>query len=404
MVDRAEYKRRQAPPGAAAAAEGVRPRPAHADHEPLAAARSRRRSAPGGGPSSSSARVKRGKPSRDELLARLLELVERPPAEARDTLRGEVDARLGLVLVDSHEVDALVLAQDPAGPSERVRRAARSPGRGRSRSRPASSASSRRSVCLARSRPRRRLRPVSPTTSGRCGRGTRRGVRGRRGRGRARAPLRARRARARRGARRTSAAARPTERLRSRATSTAARRDRRRENVRSCGPSSGRSLNTPRYASLPTNAIARGRSSRARRSSRSAEPAKSARRRSPEPGVVRYAAFVTPTPSSSSANCSLGSNRRGVKPAACSSRQKSLRGFAKCARGGGGDAARIDPAEDDVEVRARARPERRPIRWNLSQIRHTRVRFSPLCSQWVVGWGAPRGSAPRSARRSAAQE
>jgi hypothetical protein len=45
---------------------------------------------------------------------------------------------------------------------------------------------------------------------------------------------------------------------------------------------------------LPTNAIASGVSSPAIRSSRSAEPAKSARRRSPEPGVVRKAAFVTP--------------------------------------------------------------------------------------------------------------
>ena len=36
LIDRAEYKRRQAPPGREAHAEGVRPRPAHADHEPLA--------------------------------------------------------------------------------------------------------------------------------------------------------------------------------------------------------------------------------------------------------------------------------------------------------------------------------------------------------------------------------
>ena len=43
----------------------------------------------------------------------------------------------------------------------------------------------------------------------------------------------------------------------------------------------------PRYASLPTKPIARGVSSSAIRSSRSAEPAKSALRRSPEPGVVR---------------------------------------------------------------------------------------------------------------------
>ncbi len=35
LVDRAEYKRRQAPPGIKLHAEGVRPRPADADHEPL---------------------------------------------------------------------------------------------------------------------------------------------------------------------------------------------------------------------------------------------------------------------------------------------------------------------------------------------------------------------------------
>jgi hypothetical protein len=66
-------------------------------------------------------------------------------------------------------------------------------------------------------------------------------------------------------------------------------------------------LNVPRYASLPTKASQRGFSSRAIRSSRSALPSKSRRRRSPEPGVVRYAAFVTPMPSFSSSNCSDGS-------------------------------------------------------------------------------------------------
>src|SRR5579871_6360141 len=102
--------------------------------------------------------------------------------------------------------------------------------------------------------------------------------------------------------------------------------------IRSCRPSAGRSLNVPRYASFPTNATQPGFSSRAICSSRSAEPAKSARRRSLEPGVVRGAAFVTPIPSSSSANCSLGAYSRDVNLAAWSSRQKSLRGFAKCAR------------------------------------------------------------------------
>ena len=38
-----------------------------------------------------------------------------------------------------------------------------------------------------------------------------------------------------------------------------------------------------------------------------------------------------PIPSGSSSNCSDGSSRRGVKPAAWSRRQKSLRGFAKWA-------------------------------------------------------------------------
>ena len=36
MIDRAEYKRRQAPARREAPSEGVRPRPADADHEPLA--------------------------------------------------------------------------------------------------------------------------------------------------------------------------------------------------------------------------------------------------------------------------------------------------------------------------------------------------------------------------------
>src|SRR5436190_21907 len=100
--------------------------------------------------------------------------------------------------------------------------------------------------------------------------------------------------------------------------------------MRGCRPSSA-PPKTPRYASLPTNAMARGRRSRARRKSRSAEPAKSRRRRSPDPGVVRNAAFVSPTPYRSASNCSSGASRRGVKPASCSNRQKSLRGFAKCA-------------------------------------------------------------------------
>ena len=40
---------------------------------------------------------------------------------------------------------------------------------------------------------------------------------------------------------------------------------------------------------------------------------------------------MIPIPSGSSSNCSEGSSSLGVRPDACSSRQKSLRGFAKCA-------------------------------------------------------------------------
>ena len=65
---------------------------------------------------------------------------------------------------------------------------------------------------------------------------------------------------------------------------------------RSCSPCSGRSRNGPRYASLPTNPIARGRNSAASRSSRAAAPAKSAARRSPEPGVVRGRGVRQPDP------------------------------------------------------------------------------------------------------------
>jgi hypothetical protein len=87
----------------------------------------------------------------------------------------------------------------------------------------------------------------------------------------------------------------------------------------------------PWYAALPTNAMTRGSSARAISPSRSAAPSKSAARRSPEPRVVRRAAFVSPMPKSGSTPCSRGWRRRGVKPAACRRRQKSLRGFAKAA-------------------------------------------------------------------------
>jgi hypothetical protein len=93
----------------------------------------------------------------------------------------------------------------------------------------------------------------------------------------------------------------------------------------------GPSLNVPSYAAFPTKAIVFGRSSRATLSSRFAAPAKSPRRRSELPRVVLYAAFVSPKPSLGILHCSCGSSFRGVMPESASSRQKSLRGLAKCA-------------------------------------------------------------------------
>src|SRR5205807_644875 len=58
---------------------------------------------------------------------------------------------------------------------------------------------------------------------------------------------------------------------------------------------------------------------------------KSERRRSPEPLVVRAAAFVSPIPNRSVSNCSSGRSSLGVRPASASNRQKSFRGLAKCA-------------------------------------------------------------------------
>ena len=96
------------------------------------------------------------------------------------------------------------------------------------------------------------------------------------------------------GARGTSEAAPHTERPRSPATSRAGRTGERLASRRSCRPWSGRSPNGPRYASLPTKAISRGRARRAIRSSRSAEPAKSPRRRSRRARRRPQAALVRP--------------------------------------------------------------------------------------------------------------
>ncbi len=165
--------------------------------------------------------------------------------------------------------------------------------------------------------------------------------------------------------------------------------------VRSWTPSSGRSLNDPRYASLPTNASHTGSKSIASRSNRSALPAKSAPRRSDEPGVVRCAALVTPTPSSSASHCSAGVNSRRVKPASCSSRQKSLRGFAKCARAAAETRPGLIPQNSTrrclprtsgialcVSVDAASAPALPQPPWGDDRAPHDQ-RYAGSCDAWV---------------------
>ena len=108
-----------------------------------------------------------------------------------------------------------------------------------------------------------------------------------------------------------------------------------------------------------------------------AESSKSAARRSPEPGVVRRAAFVMPIPSPRSSRCSAGASSRGVRPDAWSSRQKSLRGFAKCARRGRRRPTRVDAHEHEPEVRRRGRRGRR----TAARPWRERTRAAPLTTR-----------------------
>jgi len=138
-------------------------------------------------------------------------------------------------------------------------------------------------------------------------------------------------ARWRRRARETSADARSTELPHSPATSTAGRTAAYRRAAGLARPTRRvRRTFRDRPPCRRTRSMPAVRS-RAICSKRDAASAKSARRRSPDPGVVRYAAFVRPMRASSTANCSFGAYDRDVNPAACSRRQKSFRGFAKCA-------------------------------------------------------------------------
>ena len=106
--------------------------------------------------------------------------------------------------------------------------------------------------------------------------------------------LRAARARATRAARGTSAAARRTGPPRSRARSTGARRAPSSPSVaRAAGRARARSPNDAAVGLLADERD-RARPQLARRARSSRAASKSPRRRSPEPGVVRYAAFVTP--------------------------------------------------------------------------------------------------------------
>ncbi len=184
---------------------------------------------------------------------------------------------------------------------------------------------------LRRSPPRRSRHPEQPRRADRRSR-SRRGGCGRPRRARAPAAATRRRGSVTRRApeaRGTSGGARPRAQPRSPVTSTGGRRARSRRGG-APGARARRDRRTGRCRrSCPRSRVATGASVRAISSSRSAAPAKSDLRRSPEPRVVRRAAFVRPTPYRVSSAASWGSRRRGVNPAACRRRQKSFLGLAK---------------------------------------------------------------------------
>ena len=105
-----------------------------------------------------------------------------------------------------------------------------------------------------------------------------------------------------------------------------------------------------------------GAARRAIRSSRSAAPAKSPRaqvaRARRRPRAPRSSAR---SPTSSTSNCSAGRASRGVNPASWSSRQKSFRGFAKCAAAAAETRPGLIPQKTTPDP-ARGRPGRRSRR------------------------------------------
>ena len=278
-----------------------------------------------------------------------LELVERPPAVAVDVLGLEVDRRRDVVPLDAHEVEALVLADEPPSPGQTCSRV-QTTGPSSSRVEPdllEQLAPERRLVALALPRRRRRACPpgvagdrFSPT--GGAGRAAPR-------RRRARAPPRAAPARATRAAPGTSAAAPRTERPRWPARSTAARRAPSRRASRACGPSSGRS---PNDAAVGLLADERDRA-RPQLAGEPLEPpavevaaAEVARARRRPVGGVRHAVAELEQ---------LELLRRLVEPRrearVVEQPPEVVARVREVRRRGRRDAAGVDPAEDAVEVR-----------------------------------------------------
>ena len=94
MIDRAEYKRRQAPPGCEAAPEGLRPRPPRPDHEPLARLSLR---------ASRARLINRGTPSHHPLSSVAPEKRARGARNVRERARGVPKVSAAEVLGQARE-------------------------------------------------------------------------------------------------------------------------------------------------------------------------------------------------------------------------------------------------------------------------------------------------------------
>jgi hypothetical protein len=180
---------------------------------------------------------------------------------------------------------------------------------------------------------------------------------------------------------------------------------------RSWSPCSGRSRKTPWKAAFPTKAMTPGRTSRAIASKRSREPAKSAARRSPDPRVVRFAAFVSPMPSAESCLNSCGSSRRGVNPAACRSRQKSFRGLANGAPAAALTRPGLIPQKTTRSPGARTSGTAESVRRLRARVRRDEARAASAAARRrrparpadALPAGAPSRCPRRNASRSSAR-